>query len=327
MRACLLALLMCACEQPPEPAERPQARPLVADQPSDRKGLVQVPGEWEMPFEDPASLDELREAIPGFEELRPAEQNLLYRVLNVVPAACAPCEDKPLARCAIAVPAGCEHVPRLVARARRLAVAQAPAQQVRDAVSYPDHWTSLPNDRAALLDPDGTVRVEVWVDPSSPFTGPTLDAISKMPQSGVALVLRYRVSPEDAGARTVALAAIAAGEQGMGLEFLRATEAWRQGAREARREGLDPFGNGGLEGIATLLAKDGLDVARWERDRASGALGVRLDQDLALGRTIGVRAVPTWFIDGFRLRGGQSDLALGRLIGLALEDAASAPGG
>ena len=48
MRASLLALALFACgEDAPEiPEAPPQATPMVVEQPTDRKGLVQVPGEW-----------------------------------------------------------------------------------------------------------------------------------------------------------------------------------------------------------------------------------------------------------------------------------------
>jgi len=329
MRAWILALAALACAEPPPGPEAPppQARPVEVEQPTDRKGLVQVAGEWEMPFSDPASMDELAVAVAGFDTLRPPEQKLLYRVLNVVPAACAPCEGKPLARCAVATPPGCENVPRLVQRARRLILAQEPAEKVREAVSYPDAWADLPDDRAPMLDADGPVRVVVWLDPTSPFSAAATASIGKMPASGVSLVVRYHVSPDDPGARAVALAAIAASRQGHGLAFLQAAEAWRAGARDARREGRDPFADGGLEGVAAMVSADGFDVERWRADRADAATSAQLEADIELGRATGVRSVPTWFVDGYRLRGAQSDLALGRVIGLGLDDAAASGGG
>lgn len=333
MRASLLALALFACGEdvPETPEAPPQATPLVVDQPTDRKGLVQVPGEWETPFEDPANIDELGQAWPDIASLRPAEQAILVRILNVVPSACVPCDRKPLARCAVAPPAGCENVKPLVRRALRMVDAQEPPEKVRAAVSYADIWVPLPADRVPLLDPRAEVRVDVWIDSTSPFSGPTLTSIGKIPEAGVSLVLRYLPDEERGSADALARGAIAAGIQGKSLEFLAAAEAWRSGAREARRKGEDPFAADGVEAIAASLSGSGLDVARWETDWGSPQVAAQLADDAQLARVIGVRSVPTWFIDGYRLRGNQSDLALGRLIGLALEDAAAdaadAPGG
>lgn len=323
MRASLLALALFGCgeDAPETPEEPPQATALEVEQPTDRKGLVQVPGEWETPFEDPANIDELGAAWPEIAELRPSEQTLLVRILNVVPSACVPCEGKPLARCAIAPPVGCENVRPLVRRAVRLVQTHEPPEKVRAAVSYADIWVPVPADRPSLLDPTGGVRIEVWVDPTSPFSGPTLESVRKLPKSGVGLVLRYLPEADRASAEALARGAIAAGHQGMGLEFLEAAETWRSGDKDARRSRSDPFADDGLDAVAASLVASGLNVARWHTDMQGAAVSAQLADDAQLARAIGVRSVPTWFIDGYRLRGNQSDLALGRLVGLALEDA------
>lgn len=281
---------------------------------------VQVPGEWETPFEDPANLDELGASIDGFAELRPAEQHSLGQILNAVPAACVPCDRKPLARCAVAPPKGCENVAPLVARAVRMVTAQTPPEVVRRAVSYPDVWLPIPADRTPSLDPDGAVRVEVWMDFTSPFTTPTMETLGKLPTEQVGLVLRFLPDPEAPSAEAVALGAIAADAQGKLLPYARAAEVWRTRARDAVRSGGDPFGDGGVDAIGAQLVSEGLDLAQWEQDRASAETARRLADDAELAGVLGVRAVPTWFVDGYRLRGAQSDLALGRVIGLALDD-------
>lgn len=319
----VLALFACGDSTPESPEPAPQATPVEVEQPTDRKGLVQVPGEWETPFEDPADIDELGAAWPEIAALRPGEQSLLVRILNVVPSACVPCERKPLARCAVAPPSGCENVGPLVRRAIRMVRAAEPPEKVRAAVSYADIWVPLPQDRVPLLDPSAPVRVELWVDPTSPFSAPTLESVGKLPTSGVGLVLRFLPSTERGSSDALSRGAIAAGLQGQGLAFLRAAEAWRAGAKEARRQRTDPFADGGLDAVAASLVPAGLDLARWESDRQGATVAAQLADDAQLARVIGVRSVPTWFVDGYRLRGNQSDLALGRLLGLALEDAAA----
>ncbi len=315
--ALLLAAVLAGCGET-EDAPKPQARTIHDGE--ETRAAVQVPGEWETPFEDPAPLDELVASVEGFAALRPAEQQNLAQILNAVPSACLPCDRKPLARCAVAPPKGCENVPPLVGRAVRMVTARVPPEVVRRAVSYPDVWLPIPHDRTPALDPNGAVRVEVWLDFTSPFTAPTLQTIGKLPDKDVGLVVRFLPDAEQPSSKALAAGAIAAERQGKLFAFAEAAEAWRAGARDALRDGGGPFADGGVEAVGAQLVAQGLDLDRWEQDRASADAAARIADDRELAGVLGVRAVPTWFVDGYRLRGSQSDLALGRVVGLALED-------
>lgn len=48
-------------------------------------------------------------------------------------------------------------------------------------------------------------------------------------------------------------------------------------------------------------ARAGLDVERWKKDLESEAVGKRVQEDLRLGRTAGVRGTPTMFVNGLRV--------------------------
>ena len=53
-----------------------------------------------------------------------------------------------------------------------------------------------------------------------------------------------------------------------------------------------------------VMNECGLDLERWRADRQ--AAEARLEADGKLAERLGVRAIPTWFLGGYRLRGDQS---------------------
>jgi hypothetical protein len=311
----LLVLGVAACEREPLPPLGIQSSRVEVEQAKDY-GPVVVPSEWETPFEDPAAPEELAAALPEFAALRPVEQMTFAKVLNVVPAPCVPCDNVPLARCGIEPPAGCENIPALIARAIRMVQAHEPPEKVRAAMSYADVWLPLPErikDRSRL-------QVDVWMDPASPFAEPTLATVDKLQLDSVELVVHYLPKADSPTSLALAHGAIAAEDQGQLLPFLHAVEDWRKGERDAIRSGQDPLADGGLEAVASLLSSDGLNLSRWQADRTSPETAARVASDKELAMVAGVRAVPTWFVGGYRLRGAQSDVAVGRLIALGLED-------
>ena len=75
------------------------------------------------------------------------------------------------------------------------------------------------------------------------------------------------------------------------------------------------------EGLAEVIVNvPGVDLARLERDRAAPATAARIAEDRALAAQVGVRSLPTVFVNGYRLRGAQSALAVQRLLTLELLD-------
>ncbi len=326
----LLALLL-ACGGDPPPADPeaaaapvpagPQATPTVPTVPvpeNPEVGVVIMPGA-ELVYPDPMTVAELEAGYPAALLLTPPDKKLLVAVLNSVPAPCGPCEGQSLGRCAVQPAPRCENVPGLVARAQALLQRGEAPMRVRETILYSDIWVPLPDNRKPWPTTTGPVRVEVWLDPASAFLTPAVEVLRRLPLDRANIVTRFLVDPNNPSGAEVAKGAIAAEAQGMGLEFLLQARLWREGQREVLRRGGDPFGQGATAALGGALVDKGLDLNRWNADRASDAAVQRIQQDAQLAEDAGVRAVPTWFVDGYRLRGAQSDLAVSRLIALQSE--------
>jgi hypothetical protein len=287
------------------PALRSSGKVILPDAPPD--------------FPDPASSDELTARLPELAALTELQRSIVREVVNSVPAPCEPCAGASLGRCAAdgpADPAACAVVPQLVKRAALLAGRGEAPSRIRDASLYPDYWFDLPPDRTPWATPADSVRVEVWLEPAGPFLAPAVQALSKLPQDRVSIVMRGLVDPERPSSRALVAGAMAAEAQGLALPYLQAVDAWRDDARDALRRGDPPFDAGTAAAIAHTMRDQGLDVAAWQAASASAAVQQRIDADQALAQRLGVRTAPSWFVQGFRLRGAQSDIALGRLIAL-----------
>jgi protein-disulfide isomerase len=57
----------------------------------------------------------------------------------------------------------------------------------------------------------------------------------------------------------------------------------------------------GADDLPAHAAKVGLDVERWKKDMESEAVDKRVQEDLRLGRAVGVRGTPTMFVNGLRV--------------------------
>ena len=273
---------------------------------------------------DPAPFAELSGLYPRLATLPEPQQNVVVGMANSIPAPCGPCADASMGRCAVAVPEGCENIPLLMERLMTVAAAGRSPTEARDAVLYDDIWLPLEPPPTPWGGSGSGPSVEMWVDPASPFLAPTVETLDGLALDGIQLSMRVLLSDDGASTRAVATGALAAERQGLALEFLQAASAWRQQAREAVRRGDDPFAGDALEGIALDLESKGLDLTRWRTDRSDPSLAARLDADQAYGPSIGVRAVPTWFINGYRLRGAQSADALARVLLMETDPLAAA---
>jgi hypothetical protein len=149
--------------------------------------------------------------------------------------------------------------------------------------------------------------------------GGTITTIDQLDLSRSGLVFRFFPEPGDSLAEDLSRAAIAAESQGMLEPFLRGLLSWRESNRP-RGGRPPPVDSQALASVAVDLQAKGLSLERWEADRRSPATTQRLREDMALAARVSVRAVPTWFVNGYRMRGNQSSHAIARLIAQELLD-------
>ncbi len=293
--------VLAACQ--PEPLSPPQSTTLAKQAPPSSSSAM-------------PTLD--REALAhGYDALMALHGEVRDRAitsLDLAPAPCASCGDASIAACAQHSSGSCPVLGRLVSRAARLARRGDTMEQIDEALSIPDLWFDFPALDPQAADPQGPVAVELWMDLSSPFLVDALHTAQAITQPGVSVHLRHAPDARHPFSQELAMACIAAQQQGLGMAFAQATAAWRESWRSG----------GSLVGLqrdpsAEIAAQTpGLDLDVWRA--ALGGGSTRLQTDAALARTLGVRAVPTWFVAGYRLRGDQSITAIGRLVRLELDD-------
>jgi hypothetical protein len=242
--------------------------------------------------------------------------HLAVGAMNLVPAPCAPCGGMTLAQCAQDPPAGCENVEQLVARAARMSLGGSDLDHVRDALSYQDDWIGpldLGPPRAGAAEP--LAGLVVWLDPLGSLTPPALETARALLDGhpGVlAVAWRFRVDPDDPASLAVAAIGTTAGDR---------LPAWLDAAATERTALRGEDADARQAALARAAEAAGITLPSTEQQRRAEAEAVR--QSTA-GEAVGVRSAPTWFVDGYRLRGAQSLPAIDDLLDRQLDDAVAA---
>lgn len=298
----LLLALLWGCSGGGEAPARPQSRTIKTEShPTVLQEPAGVPRTEARDLPGAGELELLGRAVPGILPLGAESQVAVYVALDTAPAPCADCGERSIATCILEEAAPeCTVLVELGERAAALAAAGAP-QRMGEAVAYPDLWFA----EARLEDlAPGEVGVRVYADPAGPFAARTAGlARSLEEEEGVRVQVRPWAGEADGGGE-------AAG--------------WCQAAVDAGSTGLAC-----LEAVAELEAA-GTPVTAVSLAEAlglpgplgSGAEGLAATR--AQAEELGVRASPTWFVQGHRLRGAQSAAAIGRLVSLERELGAAA---
>ena len=143
-------------------------------------------------------------------------------------------------------------------------------------------------DRPPALGPAGApVLVIVLSDFQCPVCRRAADATRQIPEEfpgDVRVEFWQHPLAMHPNARGAARAAIAAQRQGRFWDYH--DELFRD------QSALDPAG------LASTAARLGLDVARFDRDRAAPELDARIDRESALAETLGARGTPAFLVNG-----------------------------
>lgn len=318
--AVLCCLLGCGRTTGSEPSTQ-QASPTAptVERQGDEEPKVIAPASNQPVFPEPATLDELTTRFPVAQKLAHFQQDATVGVLNAVPAPCEACPDASLGRCALEGPPSCPNLPGLVARVLQILGSGGSPLKARDSVLYSDAWFPVPADHTPLAEFTGSVDLQVFVDPTGSFLDLAVESLVALERADASVTLRYLPAADKPHAESLSRGIMAAEKQGRGLAFLQATSAWKAANRAEERRGEDPLGQGAAVAIATALLEDGLDLDRWLADQSDPALAERIADDQLLASQIGVRATPTWFVNGYRLRGAQSPSSVDRLVQLEKE--------
>jgi hypothetical protein len=266
------------------------------------------------------SREELASRVLVFGELPPLDQETVTLLMNTIEAPCQPCEGRTLASCMAEMPTGCENMPVLIERSVDMLQNNASPNEVRAALTYSDVWLPLPTDDRRVDGSETGVRIEVWIDPASASIRPVIDTLDGLELSQTGVTFRIIPLDETADSRAWSAAAIAAENQGKLESFLRAVRVYRDEQRAQQGSMQVMLKSADIEMLAISLIDAGLDKERFDADRSSSNIFVRIDSDLVLAKEVEVRVAPSWFVDGYRLRGAQSDLAIQRVIDIQRKD-------
>lgn len=265
---------------------------------------------------DTVSREELTSKILAFGELTPLDQKVVTTVTNTVEAPCGPCEGRTFAACLVEMPEGCENLNELLDRTVQMVNSGATPSAIRGALVYTDIWMPLPalSDDRPVEGERGAMPIEVWIDPATSSVRPVIDTLDQLDLRSAFVVFRIAPFSDDPAHTAWAAAAIAAESQGKLEVFLRAVRSWRDEQRDVQGKLDLDVTAADLDIVIRSLADTGIDPERFELERASPAVAQRIAQDRALSEKVGIRVAPSWFVDGYRLRGAQSAGAIQRVI-------------
>lgn len=274
------ALLLALPARPP-----PQSQPLRVDVVLFKKAEA-LPGS-----------EELAAVFPAVAALDPAQRKAVAVALGLTEAPCVPCREpeiRPLSSCALDAPAGCENLPSLVERAAAGAAAGLSGQALQNTVLYGDAWVpAAAGARSAETSGAGGVPVELWIDLGSPGLEGTLATASALTGASLSVHLWLRSAEPVSRRDQLALGAEAQGE------LLSLAACWLASP-------------GGVEGEPSACAQPLLEaVERAGADEIASGAPARA---VAAAQLRGLRSSPTWFVNGYRMRGLQSAAAIQRMI-------------
>lgn len=140
---------------------------------------------------------------------------------------------------------------------------------------------------------DAKVTIVVWTDFECPFcqrAAPTVDSLLENHPKDVRLVFRHQPLAFHARALPAAIASEAARRQGKFWEF---------------HDGLFAADALEEEDLVRIAGGIGLDLKRFEQDRADPAVKARVTSDSEAGIAVGADGTPTFFFNGRRVGGAR----------------------
>ena len=253
--------------------------------------------------------------VPGLSGLAADEQEKAVYILNNVQGACQPCMDtgRSLGQCFLDMnklldQKVCANIPRLLKRVTNLADSGASPDDIRAVVDL-GVWIPLDVGNAPTRGPKtAPIRIIEISDFQCPYCKKSQDTLHQLDAKyGDKLLWAFVNLPLQMHkmAGPAAKAAMAAHLQGKFWPFadaLFASQAMDENA---------------VKGIATQLE---LNVPKWEEDRASLPVDQAVQADMQRAGKLGITSTPTFFVNGYKVKGAQPVDAFARIIDAELAD-------
>lgn len=262
------------------------------------------------------TAEQLAAFVPEVAELKGEAQTRALYAFNNIPGSCLPCLDQgySIARCLERAPklldkSLCANMPRLARRVVRLARQEKSPDDIRAAAEFSQPWLPIdpgvaPSKGAA----DAPITLIEYSDFQCPYckkAQPNIKALEAKYGDKLRVVFMNQPLAMHKMARPAAVAALAADKQGKFWEYHDALFA-SEGINEER-----------LPQIAREL---GLDMARWEKDRASTEVDAAIAADVARAEKWKITSTPTFLVNGYKVKGAQPPEFFERIIEAELAD-------
>lgn len=251
--------------------------------------------------------------VEGFTTLSGTQAEAALWAVNNTLGACDPCMTGGLSVASCIKERGniCTSMSRLATRAARLAREGKPKEAIQEAITYREPWVQI--DASALPikgNKTAPVLIAEYTDFQCPYCVKSQETLKNLAAKyGDKVRFTYGSFPLSMHklAEPAARAATAAGLQGKFWEY---HDQLFQRVKEFNNEGV-------WEKIATDI---GINGAKLKADMDSQAVIDTVKRDMSTAAKYGVRSTPTFFVNGYRVKGNQPIENFERIIDLELQD-------
>lgn len=251
--------------------------------------------------------------LEGLSSLSSGSQTLVLDVLNNTASTCEPCAVKGASIAACIKDRGqiCTSMVSLGKRAIRMARQEKSKDEITAAVTYKEPWVQIDLGKAPSKGPaNAPIQIAEFTDFQCPFcvkSQATLKAIEEKYGNKVRIAYFNYPLPMHKLAEPAARAAMAADKQG---------GFWKM--HDHLFANVKEFSS---EGVWARFATDlGLNASKLVEDMESKDVKDAMTRDAALASKVGVRSTPTFFVNGYRIKGAQPAENFFRIIDLELAD-------
>lgn len=265
-------------------------------------------GKEKPPFEPTTLSVADLSGVEGLSSLTGDAQAKALYILNNAVGACEPCVEQQysLGKCLQREPklldrTLCQNVAGLAQRTVRLAKAGKSPDEIRAQVEFPA-WSPVKPDGPSKGPKDAPITIVEISDFQCPYckkSQATVKAVEEKYGSKVRWVFVNLPLEMHKMARPAALAVMAADKQGKFWILADALFA-SQGMDEAK--------------IKEEAAKAGLNMSKWTADLATTEVDSAVAAQMAIAKKLGVTSTPTFYVNGYKVKGAQPPEAFARII-------------
>ncbi len=262
------------------------------------------------------TTDQMVALIPEAASLGGEPQAKALYAFNNIVGSCVPCMDQQysIGKCIERAPklldkSICANLPAISKRLVRLAKEERSPDELRSGLEFSQPWVPLDPARSPSKGKaDAPITIIEYSDFQCPYckkAQPSIKALEEKYGDRLRVVFMNQPLAMHKMARPAAVAAMAADKQGKFWEYHDALFA---------AEGLDEAK------LVTLAKEVGLNVSKWEADRKSTEVDAAIAADVARAEKWKITSTPSFFVNGYKVKGAQPPEFFERIIEAELAD-------